>query len=248
MTAPSIMTGVRAAVLINPATGVPYDSGSPLPVGASLDPSLIGAVNETAPASDTASSGLNGRLQRIAQRLTSLLTGIILAAGEAFIGSVGGRAAIVSANFTGAATAAYVSGDLIANHATAGSVVALTLAAARANDKTGIVRRARLKTTDTAAAGAIVRVHFYKTAPTCTNGDSSAWLTTESAYLGYVEMTLDRHFSDAEKGLGVPAVGSEITFEPDVGTQNIYALLEARSGFTPIAAKVWTLTVEVHQN
>lgn len=34
---------------------------------------LAGAVNETAPATDTASSGLNGRLQRIAQRLTSLI-------------------------------------------------------------------------------------------------------------------------------------------------------------------------------
>lgn len=34
---------------------------------------LLGAVAETAPATDTASSGLNGRLQRIAQRLTSLL-------------------------------------------------------------------------------------------------------------------------------------------------------------------------------
>lgn len=34
---------------------------------------LLGAVTETAPASDTASSGLNGRLQRIAQHLTSLL-------------------------------------------------------------------------------------------------------------------------------------------------------------------------------
>lgn len=34
---------------------------------------LIGAINETAPASDTASSGLNGRLQRIAQRTTSLI-------------------------------------------------------------------------------------------------------------------------------------------------------------------------------
>jgi hypothetical protein len=33
----------------------------------------VGALNESAPASDTASSGLNGRLQRIAQRLTSLL-------------------------------------------------------------------------------------------------------------------------------------------------------------------------------
>jgi hypothetical protein len=33
----------------------------------------IGGVTETAPATDTASSGVNGRLQRIAQRLTSLI-------------------------------------------------------------------------------------------------------------------------------------------------------------------------------
>lgn len=52
----------------------------PLPTGAATEATqlsqntLIGAVTETAPASDTASSGLNGRLQRIAQRLTSLLT------------------------------------------------------------------------------------------------------------------------------------------------------------------------------
>jgi hypothetical protein len=33
----------------------------------------VGSVTETAPATDTASSGLNGRLQRIAQRLTSMI-------------------------------------------------------------------------------------------------------------------------------------------------------------------------------
>src|SRR4051794_24751404 len=33
----------------------------------------LGALPETEPASDTASSGLNGRLQRIAQRLASLI-------------------------------------------------------------------------------------------------------------------------------------------------------------------------------
>jgi len=37
---------------------------------------LVGAVTEAAPASDTASSGLNGRLQRIAQRLTSVFTAL----------------------------------------------------------------------------------------------------------------------------------------------------------------------------
>lgn len=40
----------------------------------SAQSTLIGAVNESAPANDTASSGLNGRLQRIAQRLTSLIS------------------------------------------------------------------------------------------------------------------------------------------------------------------------------
>jgi hypothetical protein len=37
------------------------------------DAALQGALTETAPASDTASSGLNGRLQRVAQRITSLI-------------------------------------------------------------------------------------------------------------------------------------------------------------------------------
>lgn len=36
----------------------------------------IGSLTETAPASDTASSGLNGRLQRIAQRITSLISAV----------------------------------------------------------------------------------------------------------------------------------------------------------------------------
>lgn len=36
----------------------------------------LGGVTETAPATDTASSGLNGRLQRIAQRITSLITAL----------------------------------------------------------------------------------------------------------------------------------------------------------------------------
>src|SRR5881394_3402679 len=42
----------------------------------------LGAVTETAPATDTASSGLNGRLQRIAQRLTTAIASLasILAA------------------------------------------------------------------------------------------------------------------------------------------------------------------------
>lgn len=41
-----------------------------------------GALTETAPASDTASSGINGRLQRIAQRITSLIALVPAALGQ----------------------------------------------------------------------------------------------------------------------------------------------------------------------
>lgn len=43
------------------------------PTTVATDDVMVGALTETAPATDTASSGLNGRLQRIAQRLTSLI-------------------------------------------------------------------------------------------------------------------------------------------------------------------------------
>lgn len=46
------------------------------------DKAIQGALTETAPASDTASSGLNGRLQRIAQRITSLIALFPTALGQ----------------------------------------------------------------------------------------------------------------------------------------------------------------------
>lgn len=42
----------------------------------------VGSLTETAPATDTASSGLNGRLQRIAQRITSLIALIPTSLGQ----------------------------------------------------------------------------------------------------------------------------------------------------------------------
>lgn len=41
-----------------------------------VDETLLGLTNETAPASDTAASAINGRLQRVAQRITSLITAL----------------------------------------------------------------------------------------------------------------------------------------------------------------------------
>ena len=71
------------------ATAVPVSAASlPLPSGASTlaeqqtQSTRLGDLTEVAPATDTASSGLNGRLQRIAQRLTSLIALFPLSLGQ----------------------------------------------------------------------------------------------------------------------------------------------------------------------
>lgn len=63
-------------------------TASALPAGASTSAlqtannTLVGAVTETAPATDTASSGLNGRLQRIAQRITTAIASLVSIDGK----------------------------------------------------------------------------------------------------------------------------------------------------------------------
>jgi len=55
----------------------------------STNDTMIGALTETAPASDTASSGLNGRLQRIAQNLTGTTSAPATAIGSLTINRLG---------------------------------------------------------------------------------------------------------------------------------------------------------------
>lgn len=60
-------------VTISGPLGRSADAASVSAALSTEDVALVGPLTETAPVSDTASSGLNGRLQRIAQRLTSLI-------------------------------------------------------------------------------------------------------------------------------------------------------------------------------
>jgi hypothetical protein len=72
----------------------------------------VGALTESAPGTDTASSGLNGRLQRIAQRLSALIallpTALGANGGLRVEGVAGGTAVPVS----GSVTAANAAGDV----------------------------------------------------------------------------------------------------------------------------------------
>lgn len=91
----------RVAINKSDGTEVPFNANgsaadaNSTPVAWSTEgKAQLGSLTETAPASDTASSGLNGRLQRIAQRLTSLIA--LLPA------SLGSKAASASLSTIGA--------------------------------------------------------------------------------------------------------------------------------------------------
>lgn len=88
-TSPLSLTTAGALRVDGSAVTQPISAASlPLPSGAATSANQstiitdIGGVTESAPASDTASSGLNGRLQRIAQRLTSLIAQIPAVLGQ----------------------------------------------------------------------------------------------------------------------------------------------------------------------
>lgn len=164
---------------------------------------------------------------------------------------VGGIAAIVGGTLTTPAnTPTYALGQIIANSATPGSVTAIQVAVARINGGTGMVRRLRLKVNDAVWLNNTIRVHLYRDSPTCAAGDTGVWAgnTTESNYLGYCDIVMDRQFSDYVKGFGVVNVGSEINFDTAGGSQVLYALLESRSVVTRAASKIFSLVAEALPN
>lgn len=172
-------------------------------------------------------------------------------AGEERIGAVGGSTAIATAALNRPAdTTAYAVGDLVANSATAGSVVPLQLPAARKNGGTGRITRARLTKSSPSLTNALFRVHLFRTAPGVTVGDNGALAGAMSgalAYLGAVDVTMDQAFTDGAKGFASPNEGF-LSFEAAAGSQALYALIEARGAYTPASAETFTLALEVDRD
>lgn len=170
------------------------------------------------------------------------------AAGENFVGKVGGVTAEVSANFTRPAdTTAYASGDLVANSTTAGSVTPLSFTVARVAAGSGSIRRARIKKSGTSVTNTAFRLHLFAASPTVTNGDNGALLTTHSGWIGSIDVNAMLAFSDAAAGNGTPNSGSEVAFKLASG-QVLFGLLEARGAYTPTSAEVFTITLETYQD
>ena len=161
-------------------------------------------------------------------------------------GQIGGFVARPSATFTRPAnTNQYTSGDLVANDVAAGSVVPMSFAISRVTGAGGLLRRIWLRKTGAVLTNASFRVHLYSEAPAVTNGDNGAWLTNGAgAYVGSLDVVMDKAFTDGAGGNGVPAIGSDITFTADT----YYALIEARAAYTPASGEQFTLSLELLRN
>jgi len=156
----------------------------------------------------------------------------------------------ISGSFTRPAdTTTYAAEDLVANSTTAGSVVPITLSAARVSGGSFSLRRAKIRKSSTGIVGAAFRVHFFLAVPsTITNGDNGAFSVSGSDdYIGAMDVIVDRVFTDGSVGLGEPISGIEISQELASGT-NIYALIEARAAYVPASGETIALSVEVFQN
>lgn len=160
------------------------------------------------------------------------------------------RAVTVSGSTTRPAdTTAYASGDLIANSTTAGNVVPIPLPVARLPGSGACrIKRMRVRKSGTSITTCTIRVHLYARSPTVAAGDNAAWSSNKVAdYLGAFDVVVDKAFTDGAFGVGAALVGTDVSFVTASDLTTIYALLEARSIYTPASAEVFTISAEVEQ-
>lgn len=149
---------------------------------------------------------------------------------------------IAASQFTRPAnTTQYASGDLVANSTTAVLVAPLTFTLVPG--AAGQVRRVKLFKSDTGVTTASFRLHLYATSPTVANGDNGAWSSTHSGWIGSLDVTVDKAFSNGAAGVGGMASGhgTEINFNNPV----LWGLLEARGTYTPASAETFDVSIEV---
>jgi N-methylhydantoinase A len=138
-------------------------------------------------------------------------------------------------------------GDLVANNATAASVTAFAFTGASRESQVLRVERVRVRKSGTGVTNASFRVHFYSADPgTPSNGDNGAFLTSIANWIGSADVTVDRVGTDGAIGAGLPLTGTPLTAK--VGSnKTLYALLEARGAYTPVASETFTLKIEAYR-
>ena len=143
------------------------------------------------------------------------------------------------------ATTAYSSGQLIANNATAGSVVVPSVTLPLSNLFSPRVRLSINDSTSTAWGGVGVQIDLWSTAPTFTNGDRGTFAvaTGSASHLATYSCTLSAVNGDGVYSECGPSVGSAPLMALSSTAVYWTAQTTSATGVTG-ASKVMTLTME----
>lgn len=213
------------------------------------DNAVIGATNETAASSDTATAGLNGRLQRIAQRITSLIALLPASLGQKAM--TASLAVVVASDqssipVTLDSTQAANSANYYAPRRTGANVGAAAGSAYATGDAVGSVQEVadvgRTKATRvysvtlyfTGTAGDIDMLLFNSNPSSSTFSDNLAASVHTSDY----EKIVDRvrfSSSDFVNTGGLSVASKDLVRVYPVTAQNLYVALVAKSTYTPDA-------------
>lgn len=209
-------------------------------------------VNSVAILTGAGAVGTGAQRIAVGQDSTTVAGSASLPAGTNSIGAVTASQTITNPTSTltmPATTTAFTAGQLIANSATAGSVVNPSFAIATSAGG-AIISRLRLSTNDstsTAWGTQTVRVDLWTTTPTWTNGNLGTWspATQTGAHLAAYTCTMSAEYGDGAFSECAPTVGNYTTVKLASGTSVFWSLdAITGSGVTGVS-KVWTLTAEL---
>jgi len=222
-------------------------------VNIATDDVINGPVNETAPATDTASSGLNGRLQRIAQRLTSLIALLPTALGQGTMSQslkvvLPSDQSTLNVNQVSAAydvaltitrpanTTAYTAGDTVGG--------ALTFSSIGPSASAIMITSAQLELDISAIPSGMTsfRLYLYNVTPPSATADNGAWdlpSGDRASYLGYIDLG-----TPVDLGSTCYVEQVNINKQLKLSSANLFGYLVTNGGFTPAAnSEVYVVTL-----
>lgn len=133
-------------------------------------------------------------------------------------------------------TTQYTAADLVANSATAGSVVPLTFSTGRGGLRVKAVYITKTDETDVTAAD--FSLHLFGSSPTVANGDNGALSYDFSSKFADIDFATMVAATDVAWAL---SQGLDLNFYTASGT--VYGLIEADGTYTPASAEVFSVTL-----
>lgn len=152
---------------------------------------------------------------------------------------------LVEASFTRPSnTTAYTAADLMANSTTAASVTPMEFVVPVGLGRGLRIVGVKCKKSGTTATNSDFKINLFTSSPTVANGDNGAFSSTESGYIGQLDIGTLRAFTDDCSLNNSLSDSLDITWKLNTGN-TIYGLMEADAAYTPESAEVFTVTLVI---